>query len=112
MYLRVILKVLRCLGFKFDKSIFKNVSLADSNRKYPRISADYESIDHENMFFTGTIAHSLDFRRSSGGFIHGFRYNGTNFNLSIYDFNIIILKYFGSKSPCIVQNSTETISSS
>ena len=26
------------------------------------------------MYFAGVATHSLDFRRSSGGFIHGFRY--------------------------------------
>ena len=43
-------------------------------KKYPKISGDYESVDYENLYFAGTIAHSLDFRYSSGGFIHGFRY--------------------------------------
>lgn len=43
-------------------------------KKYPKIDAAFESIDYENMFFTGTATHSLDFRKSSGGFIHGFRY--------------------------------------
>ena len=42
--------------------------------KYPQIRYDYESIDYSNLYFTGTIAHSLDFRKASGGFIHGFRY--------------------------------------
>jgi len=78
--------VIRCLGFKFDKSIFKSVnnSPESTNRKYPHISATYESVEHGNMFFAGTISHSLDFRRSSGGFIHGFRYNGTEYEIYYY----------------------------
>lgn len=42
--------------------------------KYPAIGYDYESKDYSNLFFAGTVTHSLDFRKSSGGFIHGFRY--------------------------------------
>jgi hypothetical protein len=43
-------------------------------KKYPKIDEGFESVDYENLFFSGTVAHSLDFRKSSGGFIHGFRY--------------------------------------
>ena len=45
-------------------------------KKYPKITGSYESVDYENLFFAGTVTHSLDFRKSSGGFIHGFRYTG------------------------------------
>ncbi len=45
-------------------------------KKYPKISHSYESVDYVNLFFAGTATHSLDFRKSSGGFIHGFRYTG------------------------------------
>ena len=44
------------------------------SKKYPMIDGSYESVDYENLFYAGTLTHSLDFRRSSGGFIHGFRY--------------------------------------
>ena len=26
------------------------------------------------MYFAGTIAHGMDWRKAAGGFIHGFRY--------------------------------------
>ena len=45
-------------------------------KKYPKIGYNYESVDNRNMFFAGTATHSLDFRKSAGGFIHGFRYTG------------------------------------
>lgn len=45
-------------------------------KKYPMIDGSYESIDYHNLFYAGTLTHSLDFRKSSGGFIHGFRYTG------------------------------------
>lgn len=71
-------KVIRCLGFKFDFSIFNDsMKFSHANgriKKYPVINADFESADWSNLYFSGTIAHSLDFRKSSGGFIHGFRY--------------------------------------
>jgi len=45
-------------------------------KKYPSIRYNYESSDHPGMFVAGTASHSLDFRMSAGGFIHGFRYSG------------------------------------
>lgn len=44
--------------------------------KFPSIRHNYESKDHDGMFFAGGMTHSLDFRKSAGGFIHGFRYTG------------------------------------
>ncbi|WAQ97570.1 FXRD2-like protein [Mya arenaria] len=44
-------RIIRCLGFTFD------------------------NMDHTGMFVAGTASHSLDFRKSAGGFIHGFRYS-------------------------------------
>lgn len=70
-------RVLRCTGFKFDRSIFaKDVrpNKARASSKYPAIKGNYESTKNNDMFFTGTATHSLDFRKSAGGFIHGFRY--------------------------------------
>ena len=56
-------------------SSLKEISgLTGRLKKYPKIDAAFESVEYENMFFTGTATHSLDFRKSSGGFIHGFRY--------------------------------------
>jgi hypothetical protein len=55
-------------------------------KKYPKIEYDYESADYENLYFAGTVAHSLDFRKSSGGFIHGFRYTSDpTFSRSNFD---------------------------
>ncbi|PVD38203.1 hypothetical protein C0Q70_00814 [Pomacea canaliculata] len=70
-------KVIRCLGFTFDFSLFQNKSLARRSgrlKKFPAINYNYESSSHPGVFFAGTATHSLDFRKSAGGFIHGFRY--------------------------------------
>ena len=42
--------------------------------KYPKIRFDYQSFNYDHLYFAGTLIHSIDFRKSSGGFIHGFRY--------------------------------------
>ncbi|KAK3089494.1 hypothetical protein FSP39_004045 [Pinctada imbricata] len=72
-------KIIRCLGFKFDKSIFRNESSVEMNSgrasKYPVIDHDYRSPSVDGLYYAGTIAHSLDYRLSAGGFIHGFRYS-------------------------------------
>ncbi|CAB3382387.1 Hypothetical predicted protein [Cloeon dipterum] len=70
-------RVIACLGFKFDDSIFHRSTRPARCRlasKYPAVKSNYESENVAGLFFAGTLAHSLDFRRSAGGFIHGFRY--------------------------------------
>lgn len=67
-------KIILCTGWKFDNSIFDfDVSLT-LNNKYPHIKNNYESINNKNLYFIGSLMHSFDYRKSSGGFIHGFRY--------------------------------------
>ncbi|NXJ06259.1 FXRD2 protein, partial [Odontophorus gujanensis] len=71
-------RVIRCLGWKFDFSIY-NRSLRmmpgrGNKSKYPQIKPSYESRGTRGLFVLGTASHSIDFRKSAGGFIHGFRY--------------------------------------
>lgn len=71
-------RIIRCLGFKFDEDIF-NQSMKFSHpkgrtNKFISIHPNYESVDYQGMFVAGTASHSLDFRKSAGGFIHGYRY--------------------------------------
>ncbi|XP_063283675.1 FAD-dependent oxidoreductase domain-containing protein 2 [Pelobates fuscus] len=71
-------RVIRCLGWKFDFSIFdSSVRLKQARggkRKYPLLKANYESKHTRGLFVVGTASHGIDFRKSAGGFIHGFRY--------------------------------------
>jgi hypothetical protein len=67
-------KVILCTGWKFDKSIFDFDLNMTLNNKYPEIKSNYESTNNNNLYFIGSLMHSLDYRISSGGFIHGFRY--------------------------------------
>jgi lysine/ornithine N-monooxygenase len=65
-------KVILCTGWKFDASIFKfDVAL---DKKLPKINTKYESANNHNLFFIGSLMQSLDYKKSSGAFIHGFRY--------------------------------------
>ena len=41
--------------------------------KYPKISGAFEVSQIPGLYVAGTLGHSLDFRKSAGGFIHGFR---------------------------------------
>lgn len=70
--------IIRCLGFTFDTSIFKNDTSVQRGqgraKKFLSINHNYEVKSMPGVFFAGTASHSLDFRKSAGGFIHGFRY--------------------------------------
>ena len=71
-------RVIACLGFQFDWSIFESDTIplkgVGRKAKYPSMKRNYESTRVPNMFFAGTNTHTRDLRKSSGGFIHGFRY--------------------------------------
>lgn len=66
--------VILCTGWKFDNSIFNFDVSTKFDDKYPAINYNFESINNNNLYFIGSLMHSLDFKKSSGGFIHGFRY--------------------------------------
>ena len=46
----------------------------DKKGKFPLMGGDYQAVNEPRLYFAGAIAHALDHRQSSGGFIHGFRY--------------------------------------
>jgi thioredoxin reductase len=87
--------VILATGWKFDRSIFNFPLFTVNKDKYPKINHKYESENNKNLFFIGTLMHSLDFKKSSGGFIHGFRYLIKYFININYDrtFNIINYNY-------------------
>jgi thioredoxin reductase len=60
-------------GWKFDTSIY-TMDIKLNQHGFPIITSECESISSPNLFFIGSIAQSLDYKKSSGGFIHGFRY--------------------------------------
>ena len=69
-------------GFDRDRSPFEGSNCVPDDSpqkaKYPSVSSWYEVTNVKNMFVAGTAMHSRDWRKSSGGFIHGFRCAKTN----------------------------------
>lgn len=70
-------RVLCCTGFRFDADIFDESARPELTMKgkYPSITVEFESVNIPGLYFAGTIMHSLDYRKTTSGFIHGFRYN-------------------------------------
>jgi Pyridine nucleotide-disulphide oxidoreductase len=69
-------RVIVCLGWKFDPSVFDDsVPIALGIRgKLPLLTARMESVSSPGIWFAGSLVHSGDWKKASGGFIHGFRY--------------------------------------
>eukprot|EP00948_MAST-09A_sp_MAST-9A-sp1_P001670 g1670.t1 len=72
-------RIIFCHGFAFDpQDIFDDdVKAKVGNgrlKKFPVVNANYESVNVPNLFFAGALAHGRDFKRSAGGFVHGYRY--------------------------------------
>jgi thioredoxin reductase len=88
-------EVILCTGWKFDTSIFDfELPLIG---KYPAITPKFESVDSPGLFFIGSLMHGPDHKKSSGGFIHGFRYLIEYFFHVNYDGKLDVVK-FNSKS--------------
>ena len=69
--------VISAIGFKFDDTIFDSnckPELCDM-KKFPKLNNDWSSLNVSNLYFAGVLMHSLDYRKTMSGFIHGFRYN-------------------------------------
>jgi len=100
-------EVISCLGFKYDFSIFNETGDHPKPNphynKFPHIKHNFESHTVNDMFFAGTSTHSLDFRQSAGGFIHGYRYTTRTL------FNLLEWKYQGVKWPSVTMSWTEML---
>jgi len=69
--------MINCTGFKYvDLSIFDSAIKPETtmNGKFYQLNENWESRNVKNLYFIGTLMQSID-RKSSSGFIHGFRYN-------------------------------------
>jgi thioredoxin reductase/MFS family permease len=69
-------RVIVCTGFRFDASIFDpgcRPELVIDDR-FPAQTPEWESVNVPGLYFAGTLMQIRDFKRSTGGFIHGFRY--------------------------------------
>ena len=69
-------RVIVCTGFRFDASIFDDdckpeLTIRD---RFPAQTPEWESTNVRDLYFAGTLMQVRDYRKSTGGFIHGFRY--------------------------------------
>jgi len=69
-------RIILCTGFRFDPSIFAANARPDLviNDRFPAQNAAYESVNIPGLYFAGTLTQQRDFKKSTSGFIHGFRY--------------------------------------
>jgi thioredoxin reductase len=66
-------RVIVCTGFRFDPSMLPDPELVIDDR-FPAQTPEWESTNVPGLYFAGTLMQVRDFKRSTGGFIHGFRY--------------------------------------
>ncbi|MBP2330232.1 thioredoxin reductase [Kibdelosporangium banguiense] len=69
-------RIIACTGFRFDTSIFaENCRPAlVINDRFPAQTSEWESVNVPGLHFAGTMMQVRDFKKSTSGFIHGFRY--------------------------------------
>jgi thioredoxin reductase len=69
-------RIILATGFQFDASIFDESArpeLAVDDR-FPAQTPAFESVNVPGLYFAGTLSQQRDFKKSTNGFIHGFRY--------------------------------------
>lgn len=69
-------RVIVCTGFRFDASVFDPECRPDLviDDRFAALTPAYESVNTPGLYFAGTLMQQRDFKKSTGGFIHGFRY--------------------------------------
>jgi thioredoxin reductase len=69
-------RVLACTGFRFDASLFAEGCRPRLviNDRFPEQTPAHESVNVPGLYFAGTLMQQRDFKNSTTGFIHGFRY--------------------------------------
>jgi hypothetical protein len=69
-------RVIVCTGFRFDPAIFDGDCRPELviDDRFPAQTPEWESTNVPGLHFAGTLMQVRDFKRSTGGFIHGFRY--------------------------------------
>ncbi|OPF80237.1 pyridine nucleotide-disulfide oxidoreductase [Streptomyces antioxidans] len=69
-------RIIVCTGFRFDASPFDAECRPDLviNDRFAALTPAYESVNVPGLYFAGTLTQQRDFKHSTNGFIHGFRY--------------------------------------
>ncbi|WP_254594604.1 NAD(P)-binding domain-containing protein [Streptomyces sp. 8P21H-1] len=70
-------RVIVAAGFRFDTSIFDDTCAPDLivDGRFPALTPLSESVNVPGLYFAGTLMQGPDFKKSTTGFIHGFRYS-------------------------------------
>ncbi|MFD9905060.1 NAD(P)-binding domain-containing protein [Streptomyces sp. NPDC059063] len=69
-------RVILATGFRFDASPFAPECRPQLtiNDRFPAQTDAWESVNVPDLYFAGTLTQVRDFKKSTSGFIHGFRY--------------------------------------
>lgn len=69
-------RIIVCTGFRFDASVFDETCRPALviNDRFPEQTSSFESVNVPDLYFAGTLTQQRDFKKSTNGFIHGFRY--------------------------------------
>ncbi|WP_305789505.1 NAD(P)-binding domain-containing protein [Symbioplanes lichenis] len=69
-------RVILCTGFQFDASPFEGSARPELviKDRFPAQTPAFESVNVPGLYFAGTLSQQRDFKKSTNGFIHGFRY--------------------------------------
>ena len=69
-------RVIVCTGFRFDAGVFADGCRPDLviNNRFPALTSAWESTNVPDLYFAGTLMQARDYKVSTCGFIHGFRY--------------------------------------
>lgn len=86
-------RVILCTGFRFDPSVFDPTPDLTISGRFPAQTPEWESTNVPGLYFAGTLTQVRDYRRSTSGFIHGFRYGVRALH------RILELKYHGAPWP-------------
>src|SRR5215813_530288 len=88
-------RVIVCTGFRFDASVFHpdcRPALTIRDR-FPEQTSEWESTNIPDLYFAGTLMQVRDYKKSTCGFIHGFRYGVRALH------RILERKYYGNEWP-------------
>ena len=98
-------RVIVCTGFRFDASVFADDCRPQLvyNHRFPAQTAEWESTNVADLYFAGTLMQVRDFKKSTGGFIHGFRYGVR----ALY--HMLERKYYGVTWPHAVLRSDPSV---
>jgi len=92
-------KVIFCTGWTPDLA-WLDFSVPFENNGLPIIKPNFESATNPGLFFIGALGQTLDYKKSSGAFIHGFRYLIKTFMHLNYKISFESLKFSFSPTMC------------